>query len=1081
MTKDNIIKMFWQGKLKKSLWAIALLIICTVIALPYAVRYGVSSYLLENGAKSVTISDLGINLFTGKVHINGISIEDSKRPLLASDNFAVDLDLISIFKKEITIETANVENLILRIKQLENGNWQIASISTAGDQDNIEKEIEDGATLKEDTKWIFGAKEVVLKNCVVELETAKSSTKVEIEQADLHNFATKDGPISSDFSFLGKVDGAAVEIKLNQISLENMLFTGDIKISKYSLTNLSRLLADVLTLKSGDLSIDGNFKLDIAEQLQVEYTGQISSENLDLTVTPDNFKVKSFIWDGTANYSPDSEHFLTGLTGKSAISIDGLAVDLQQNDPMKIAISKGEIAEIILGKDDATIGNVKLVSSKFQLLSSANPIDLEIPAVNASGLKTDGVSGALKDINITDIKLKTSNNSEPINLKISDTKIKGILASKESSSIANIALAGTSFAMPESATPIDLNIKSTSITNTKIIGSKNSVENAVIAGIQFKTSNNNEPINLNINETKIKKILNSEESSSIGNILLAGTSLIMPEGAAPIDLNIKSTSITNTKVIDGKNTVESASISGTKLKYAAKSMPLDITLSKADILGIANSKTGNNISNIKLTGTSVYSPLRKMMVTKLADLSISKLSVAENSDLTISDTQIKNWDIFPDSEGDGHSGKLAKVGMDKFSLTKAKGLSLKTLQLTQMDLWLVRDKSGSFNWGEKIASLSDQKVATDNKKDIAKSKNKEKDAPLAFNIGEFKLTGDNTINYQDYTLAVPFKSASTISKFVLKDLSSSASSKGTIELEGLLEQRAPITLTGDLGGLAGESKDGKSTTFIDIKYKLKNYPIRNLSPYAVQNVGSALDSGRMKIEGNFKLDTGVVDSENELFFNKLETKSIDAELAKKVDGKLPMPLGAALALLRDNEENIQLAMPISGPVDGLNFDATDAIITALGKAVIPAASSYLVYMLGPYAALAYVGLKVGQNLLEVSLPPVDFAPQQIELTVDNKKYLERVGILLNDGKTTADLQICPIVVLTHEFGEESKPEEELSAEELTEIDQLGQSRADNIRSYLQNEYEIDPNRLLLCITKIQKDKTSKVVLHLDTE
>jgi hypothetical protein len=119
-------------------------------------------------------------------------------------------------------------------------------------------------------------------------------------------------------------------------------------------------------------------------------------------------------------------------------------------------------------------------------------------------------------------------------------------------------------------------------------------------------------------------------------------------------------------------------------------------------------------------------------------------------------------------------------------------------------------------------------------------------------------------------------------------------------------------------------------------------------------------------------------------------------------------------------------------------------------------------------------MKVGEKIMQVNLPPVVFAPQKSSLSGEHKKYLERVGKILQERPET-DVQICPFVT-SWEFWAKDKVEKvktdtiEIDEKEREQLIQLGQDRATVVKMHLVDDYSIDANRLLICNTVIETDK-----------
>jgi hypothetical protein len=294
---------------------------------------------------------------------------------------------------------------------------------------------------------------------------------------------------------------------------------------------------------------------------------------------------------------------------------------------------------------------------------------------------------------------------------------------------------------------------------------------------------------------------------------------------------------------------------------------------------------------------------------------------------------------------------------------------------------------------------------------------------------------------------------------------------------GEFANRSPVEANGHFSPF-------KDKPAVDMQLELKNYPLSKLSPYTVQSVGTALASGQLQLKSSLVLADDKLDMDNAILLKKLETKTISPELAAELNNQLPISLDAALSLLRDNQGDIKLNVPLNGPVNELDVGISDVLITALSKAIVPAASGYLMYALGPYGALAYVGMKVGEQMLQVDLPPVVFVQQEANLTDEHVKYLERIGKILQDRPET-DIQICPKVASWEFLSEQEKtaiPGDNIAVDENNqdELLELGQQRAEAVQSLLENDYGITQNRLLICDTKVdtKRNAVPAVLLHL---
>lgn len=441
------------------------------------------------------------------------------------------------------------------------------------------------------------------------------------------------------------------------------------------------------------------------------------------------------------------------------------------------------------------------------------------------------------------------------------------------------------------------------------------------------------------------------------------------------------------------------------------------------------------------------------------------------------------------ADGPG-SGKpvlaLGRGGLSEISWNDTAGLRGGTLQLDDLAATIERDREGDWNFSEQLAAMR-QAPGDSATTEARQTGAAPGDQALLFSLAKTTVGGASTLVFTDHTPAVPFATHLAISRLELGSLSTAhAEARTPFSLVGEFEGRAPLELRGDIAPFLADPQ-------ADLQLDLKNYPLAGLSPYVVQAAGTALADGRLRLHSSIKLADATLAMENALQLQQLETETIKPQLAAELDNQLPIPLDAALALLRDSDGNIKLDIPLSGPLRDLRVGISDVLVTALGQAIIPAASGYLMYALGPYGALAYVGYKVGEKLLQVRLPPLHFMPGEVALTGEHASYLERLAMILTDRPDT-DMRLCPVVtpgelpvaeekaVTGQEQGEIPGiiPEElpgaipreipgEITAERRDMLMELGQQRARTIRSHLVESHAIKQGRLLLCPTRIDEE------------
>ncbi|HBT97012.1 MAG TPA: hypothetical protein DEB25_04940 [Desulfobulbaceae bacterium] len=429
-------------------------------------------------------------------------------------------------------------------------------------------------------------------------------------------------------------------------------------------------------------------------------------------------------------------------------------------------------------------------------------------------------------------------------------------------------------------------------------------------------------------------------------------------------------------------------------------------------------------------------------------------------------------------------GSLDRLLLRQSAFSLKNGFTAASLDLRGFEAHLEKDKEGTLN---ALSRLQASEKKTPERKAAPAEKEVAETAPvktggdaakaLPFPIRLGQATLDGHIFFSDKSLPLKFTAETDIESLTIRDVDSTRPEhKSAVELVAQLADRAPLNVSGGMA-LFGAKPD------IALDIHLKNYPLSHLSPYTAQAVGTALASGELKIDGSVGLKDDFLKVKNDVLLQKLETKTLSPELAEKLNNQLPLPLDAALALLRDSQGNISLSIPVEGELSSLNVGLSSIIITALSKAIVPAASAYLVYTLGPYGALAYVGTKVGQKMMQVSLPPAEFAPGQADLTLVKDDYLQRVGKILAD-RPAMDLQLTPKVV-ANEFnpgagkkGQDDKTPLSLSPKLTKKLEALGQQRAEALRQHLHDRFGVDMNRLMISETQIIPDGKPEVLLSM---
>ncbi|MCB2218608.1 MAG: DUF748 domain-containing protein [Desulfobulbaceae bacterium] len=510
------------------------------------------------------------------------------------------------------------------------------------------------------------------------------------------------------------------------------------------------------------------------------------------------------------------------------------------------------------------------------------------------------------------------------------------------------------------------------------------------------------------------------------------------------------------------------------------SLPLQVAITRVGLSELTSDDlAGFQVGEMSLEQAVVTATRNGEQLARVAGIQIQDVAGTDRPSITVGATTVDQLVLLPAAAGASEQPAmtLGMATLDGLRWSETAGVEGNTLHLADLAAAFVREPSGKFVLARRLGAMQEPDTASTAGQPMDDKQENETNQ-TAFSLNKVLIDGTSVVSFTDYTLPTPFAANLTIDLFEAGRLDTgSPDRETTVLLQGELEGRAPVELSGTIAPFLHYPA-------ADLRLNLKNYPLRSLSPYTVQAVGTALASGQLRLESELDLADDQLQLDNAVLLQQLQTETITPSLAEELDNQLPVPLDAALSLLRDDDGNIELNVPLSGPVSDLGVGISGVLITALGQAIVPAASGYMMYALGPYGALAYVGMKLGEKMLEVVLPPVVFAAQETAITAEHIDYLERVGTILSERPET-DMQLCPTAA-SWEFLTPKQREEmagtdiEVDAEDREQLAELGQRRAAAVRDYLVENTGIKRDRLLICETRItaEQDAQPAVLLQM---
>ncbi|SFG90412.1 DUF748 domain-containing protein [Neptunomonas qingdaonensis] len=281
------------------------------------------------------------------------------------------------------------------------------------------------------------------------------------------------------------------------------------------------------------------------------------------------------------------------------------------------------------------------------------------------------------------------------------------------------------------------------------------------------------------------------------------------------------------------------------------------------------------------------------------------------------------------------------------------------------------------------------------------TKAENQEAAFSVRVGQLLMTSKNIINIEDYSVKPAFKSVLDIQELTVEKVDSAKAELSPFKLQATINTHAKLTASGKMN-LLGGTRNG------NWKLDIKNAELPVVSPYAGKYVGYFLQSGQMDFSSSGTLKEGVLAGKNRIKLNRLEVQPAQTQATDEFNSKLSMPLGTAISVLQDSDDNIKLDLPVEGSLDDPQFGYQDIVNRLATKGLKKAAFSFLTKALQPYGALisiASTAIDANKSGAFITLAPVNFTAGTSTVAADMSGYLGKIAEMMSSRKALR-LNIC---------------------------------------------------------------------------
>lgn len=296
--------------------------------------------------------------------------------------------------------------------------------------------------------------------------------------------------------------------------------------------------------------------------------------------------------------------------------------------------------------------------------------------------------------------------------------------------------------------------------------------------------------------------------------------------------------------------------------------------------------------------------------------------------------------------------KLSTKGL-KFTLDPDR-LSIEQVVLDRPSGKFVINEDRTTNWALALSEPQGVKRASEPPPAGGAKKGSEPLMPVS--VARVKVV-KGFLNFADLSLIPKFRAKIDRLSGSVSGLSTQAGARASGLLEGRVDEYGSTKIEGKLEPFSPER-------YTDVTMDFRNVEMTSLSPYTIKFAGREVDSGKLSLDLEYKIEQSQLKGDNHIVLDSLT-------LGDKVESPdaMNLPLNLAVALMKDANDRIDIGLPVSGDLENPEFSYGHLIWKALANLITNIVAS-------PFRALgALLGVE-GEELERVlfeagrgTLPP----------------------------------------------------------------------------------------------------------------
>ncbi|MDL1978830.1 MAG: DUF748 domain-containing protein [Deltaproteobacteria bacterium] len=207
-------------------------------------------------------------------------------------------------------------------------------------------------------------------------------------------------------------------------------------------------------------------------------------------------------------------------------------------------------------------------------------------------------------------------------------------------------------------------------------------------------------------------------------------------------------------------------------------------------------------------------------------------------------------------------------------------------------------------------------------------------------------------HFADLSLIFPFATSIKDLNGEIRGFSSETLARADVRLDGSIQPTGVVQVRGEINPISDDLY-----TNLDVMFRDLDIPA--FTPFSGTYIGRKIDKGKLSLDLKYRVSQRELLGENKIVLDQLELGNV-VESPKATS----LPVGLAIALLKNTKGQIDLDIPVEGNLDDPKFGIMDVILDALVTIVSKAATA-------PFALLGDLVGVDGDELRHISFEPGD--------------------------------------------------------------------------------------------------------------